>query len=100
MAQILTEEQLWRHCGFKPSDKGQPSNVEKAICKMCQSKAQAKTTILIYQSRVETCAERRAVWKHKNCCSKVWRTMAAAGAGLPCSSAHTACALLQRLLLF
>ena len=35
--------QLWVYFGFKPNHKGEPSNVEEAICelaiKKCQSKA-------------------------------------------------------------
>lgn len=38
-----TTAPLWMHFGFKPNDKGEPHNVEEAICKLCRKKVPVKS---------------------------------------------------------
>lgn len=33
---------LWEHFGFQPNEKGEPANLDEAVCKICGKKIQAK----------------------------------------------------------
>ncbi len=33
---------LWEHFGFQPNEKGEPANLDEAVCKICRKKIQVK----------------------------------------------------------